>query len=80
MIIFSGVVASNFFMQVNTYQDLKAQEEQLKQEIEEEKQKTIELETQREYYNSEAYVEKVAREQLGLIKPDEVLYINRADS
>ena len=32
----------------------------------------------KEYYNSDAYVEKVARQQLGLVVPNEVLYVNNS--
>lgn len=47
-------------------------------EIDEYKSKIAELERNRSYYDSDAYVEKVAREQLGLVKPDEILYYNDA--
>jgi cell division protein FtsB len=48
-------------------------------EIEEEKEKQLNFETRREYYTSDAYVEQVAREQLGMVKPNEIIYINRSE-
>ncbi|MGL4792031.1 MAG: FtsB family cell division protein [Anaerotignaceae bacterium] len=42
--------------------------------IEEEKYKNIQLQNQQEYYASDAYIEKMAREQLGLVMPDEVVF------
>ena len=48
-------------------------------QIEEEKEKQAGFENRREYYHSDAYIEQVAREQLGMIKPNEILYINRSE-
>lgn len=47
-------------------------------EIDYYKAKIVEAERSKSYYDSDAYIEKVAREQLGLVKPDEVLYYNDA--
>ena len=32
-----------------------------------------------DYYNSDVYIEQMAREYLGMVKPNEVLYINRGE-
>ena len=47
--------------------------------LQEEKEKQAGFENRREYYHSDAYIEQVAREQLGMIKPNEILYINRSE-
>ena len=39
----------------------------------------IELAGEQQYYTSDAYIEKIAREQLGLIKPNERIFINRSN-
>ncbi len=47
-------------------------------QIQEEQEKELELKDRKEYYNSDSYIEQIAKEQLGMIKPNEVLYINRS--
>ena len=48
---------------------LKAQKDDLENRIEEEKQKKEEYNNQMEYYSTDEYIEKIAREQLGLVMP-----------
>ena len=78
MLMFSFIVGVNFLNQTSIYQSLKAEETSLLEEIEKERQRGMQLENDKEYYSSDAYIEKAAREQLGMVKPDEVLYINRS--
>lgn len=46
-------------------------------QIQLEQDKKLELEERKKYYNSDGYIEQIAKEQLGMIKPNEILYINR---
>jgi len=78
MLMFSVVIGINFINQTSIYQKLKSEEISIQKQIDEEKLKSVQLENEKEYYSSDAYVEKAAREQLGMVKPDEVLYINRS--
>ena len=39
-----------------------------------EKQKKEEYSNQMEYYSTDEYIEKIAREQLGLVMPDEIVF------
>jgi len=62
-------------------EDLKAkeqeaimQEELLNRQIEEQKERTAELEEEKKYVKTDEYIEEVAREKLGLINPNEVLF------
>ncbi|MDR1066493.1 MAG: septum formation initiator family protein [Clostridiales bacterium] len=48
--------------------------------IDNETTKAARLELSREYYGSDAFVEKIAREQLDLVMPDEILFYNDAKS
>jgi len=48
-------------------------------QVKEEKEKQQEFEARREYYTSDAYIEQIAREQLGMVKSNEILYINRGE-
>ena len=71
---FSVFVVVNIAIQLNTYVSLKAQKDDLENRIEEEKQKKEEYNNQMEYYSTDEYIEKIAREQLGLVMPDEIVF------
>lgn len=78
MVLFIGAVTVTCAGQFRLYQSLKSDEAKLTKSLEAEKKRKTELSTKKDFYSSDAYIEKIAREQLGLIKPNEVLYINRA--
>ena len=48
-------------------------EENLTNQLEEERKQAEELEEQRIYVQTKEYIEKVAKEKLGLVNPDEIL-------
>ena len=48
-------------------------EEELTRQLEEESKRAEELEEQRIYVLTKEYIEKVAKEKLGLVNPDEIL-------
>lgn len=48
-------------------------EEELTRQLEEESRRAEELEEQRIYVQTKEYIEKVAKEKLGLVNPDEIL-------
>lgn len=77
MICFTATVAYCCVDQMGIYYHLKEEEKQIQQSLEAEKKKKMELNARKDYYSSDAYIEKIAREQLGLIKPNELLFINR---
>lgn len=79
MVLFFIAVSANLVLQVRQYYSLKGQEAQLAQRLADEQLQTVKLENQREYYQSDAYIEKIAREQLGLVKANEILFINRSN-
>lgn len=45
--------------------------------IEEEEEKQRTLSNQQHYYESDAYIEKLAREKLGYVKPNDVVFIDK---
>jgi cell division protein DivIC len=47
----------------------------LKQSIEEETERTQEIQELKEYMQTDAYVEEIAREKLGLVKDNEIVFI-----
>lgn len=51
-----------------------AKSEEIEKQIETEKQRGEELDTKKEYMKSREYIEKVAKEALGLVYPDEVIF------
>ena len=61
------------------YQELQGELAVITAEIEKEQKRQLEFETRKEYYTSDSYIEQVAREQLGMVKPNEILYINRSE-
>ena len=71
---FSIFVVVNIAIQLNTYVALKAQKEDLESQIEEENRKKEEYNNQMEYYSTDEYIEKIARVQLGLVMPDEIVF------
>ena len=48
-------------------------EETLQKRLEQEEQRAEQLEEQRIYVQTKQYIEKVAKEKLGLVNPDEIL-------
>ena len=80
MILFFTVITINLFIQLNNLNQLKAQAANIVNEIEQKKEENIKLKDDKEYYNSDSYIEKIAREQLGLIKSDEMVFRNRNDN
>lgn len=48
----------------------------IEQQIEEQRERYIELLQEREYMKSDQYIEELAREKFGLVKPGEKIFIN----
>ena len=53
--------------------EYQAKEESLTRQVENEKKRAAELEEYRVYVQTKQYVEEVAKQKLGLVKPDEIL-------
>lgn len=83
-IVFVAVMA---VIGVKTYIDFKKdiaiydrQQAELEQELEKQQQYRIELDGTQDVYSSQAAVEEIARETLGLVKSDEKFYKNYNDN
>lgn len=63
-------------MQMSKYHTYKEKERELLAEMDKEREHEEELNKELQYYESDAYVEKVAREKLGLVRPGEILFYN----
>ncbi len=60
-------------IQLNAY---KAQQDYYKAQIEQEKKKLQSIEDNKLLYTTDSYIEKIARERLGLVKPGEVIFVD----
>lgn len=72
-VIFTARVA---YIQLGIYSDLRQVGEEINKEIEFQLAKQEELRLELEYMLSDANIEKVAREQLGFVKSNEIIFIN----
>lgn len=64
-----------YFPTLSRYRELKIQEETISDEIQSLDEKTRELTEERDLLkNDPAYVEKIIREEMGLVRPGEVVY------
>ena len=79
LLVFVCTVAVGVGKQAIRYQELQEELAVVTAEIEEEQEKQLNFETRREFYHSDTYIEQVAREQLGMVKPNEIIYINRSE-
>lgn len=77
MTVFICAVSFSIVCQARNFEQIKQQQMILSSQIQAQEEKKLEFENRKEYYNSDGYIEQIAREQLGLVKPNEVLYINR---
>lgn len=79
LFVFVVAVSVGIAKQAVYYKEIQQEQEMVLAQIEEEKEKQAGFENRKEYYHSDAYIEQAAREQLGMIKPNEILYINRSE-
>lgn len=79
LLVFVCTVLVGVGKQAIRYQELQQEILSLSAQIAEEEEKKLEYNARKEYYTSDVYIEQVAREQLGMVKPNEILYINRSE-
>lgn len=73
-IILTGV--SVLYMQYEYTLELNKKNSIVLKDIEKQNKLTEEINKQDEYYHSDEYVEKIAREQLSLVKPNEIVFVD----
>ena len=59
---------------INKNETYAQQIDMLEQQITEENDRTVNIEEFRDYTKTDPYIEKVAREKLGLVYPDEIIF------
>lgn len=77
MIVFLCSVFIYISTSYNKYSILKQKEDKLLLEIKEKEQQNVVLNGKLELYQTDAYIEEIARDKLGYIKSNERIYINR---
>jgi cell division protein FtsB len=75
LVMFAGVLV----MQMSSYNNYRDELASLEANLATERQNHQDLQDQMVYNESDAYIEQQARDQLGLIRPDEILFINEAE-
>jgi len=70
-------IGSTFIKQQKIINKLNSEKEQKQQEITSLKNDIKSLEGKIQYTDSLEYIEKIAREELKMIKPDEIIYIDK---
>ena len=75
LVMLSGFVVS----QAGRYNELRARLAQVQAYIDEEKAEMEEMNFQLQFFDSDAYIEHLARERLGMIHPDQIVFRNIAD-
>lgn len=74
VILIFGVVSYKRISLAQEYKNVKAQEIAALQTMEQEKERTKALENERVYRNTKQYIEEIAREKLGLVYKDEIIF------
>lgn len=77
-LLFVGYIAVILFNQQMQLSYIKSQKQQISQQIEALKEENKLLEQQIKLANTDQYIEKAAREQLGMVKDGEVRYVDEA--
>jgi len=73
-----AVFASFIYAQTLINIDYAREEALLAAELEKETETLNKLKREKDHYMSDSYVEKIAREKLGLVRQDEIVFINDA--
>jgi len=76
-LILLGFFSVAITLQYTDYQALLREEATLVQRIQAEAEQTVELQKDVDFYYSDAFVEKYAREEMGLVRDDEILFVKQ---
>ena len=76
MVAFSVAVCAVVYKQNQTLDELRTEAAAIQKQIDEQEEEKLNLEGKQSYYESDEYIEKVAREQLGLVKSGEIVFVN----
>ena len=71
------ILAGGLYLQAQDKLRLQQEAQEITMQIEEQKKLNNELKKQTEYRDSDQYIEKIAREQLNMVKPNEIVFIDQ---
>ena len=75
VVVILGITLSVASISLNAKnQEYKAQERELEKQLEEEEARSEEIDELEEYVGTDEYVEDVAKDKLGLVYPNEILF------
>ncbi|MCD7904214.1 MAG: septum formation initiator family protein [Clostridiales bacterium] len=77
VIVMLGVFGVGMVSSISKNRELLANKAELEESVKEEEQRKSELSLEGDYYKSDEYYEKVAREKLGLVMPNEIQFIDQ---
>ncbi|NLP46773.1 MAG: hypothetical protein GX347_06995 [Epulopiscium sp.] len=75
LILFFSIIGAKLYGLYGIYEGLEKEALELEKQIQQEKERQVLLLKDKDYYASDQYIEKIARERLGLIMPDEIIFI-----
>lgn len=75
LIMFSGLIVT----QAGQYNDLRATLDRINEDVAAERAIYNDLTNQLQFFDSDAYIEALARERLGMIRPNEIVFRNVAE-
>lgn len=75
VVMFSGLLV----MQASRYSIARKELDRVQAELAHEERIYDDLQDQIVYYESDAYIEQLARDQLGYVRPDEIMFVNVAN-
>jgi len=74
-----GMVAVLIVIQFTTYQEYRQELDRLTAELAQEEQIAADLRYRQAFYESDAYIERLARERLDFVRQDEIIFRNIAN-
>ena len=74
-----GMFTGLMVIQLSRYLDYRVELNRLKDELRQEEQVYVDLHHRRAFYESDSYIERLARDMLGFVRQDEIVFQNIAD-
>ena len=74
-----GMFSSLIIMQMSRYGEYRQELDRLRAELAHEQQMAVDLRHRQAFYESDAYIERLAREMLGFVRQDEIVFQNIAE-
>ena len=73
-ILILGMLSAFIIGQVGVYNDLRGELDRITSLVEAERSEVESLEIQIQFFDNDAYIEELARERLGMVRPNEIVF------